>query len=67
LEVGTALEHDVELGVELEQDHSLTIELDAVVQEWLENLDLGEKCSLSSNLVAETPNEPNVCLCMPSS
>eukprot|EP01052_Picozoa_sp_SAG31_P007694 SAG31_NODE_371_length_16628_cov_3.741943_2_plen_73_part_00 len=37
---------------EQEQDHNLTIELDAVVN-WLENLDLGEKCELSSGLEAE--------------
>eukprot|EP01052_Picozoa_sp_SAG31_P018205 SAG31_NODE_1280_length_9033_cov_11.049810_4_plen_84_part_00 len=37
---------------EQEQDHSLEIELDVVVN-WLENLDLGEKCELRSGFEAE--------------
>eukprot|EP01052_Picozoa_sp_SAG31_P031214 SAG31_NODE_3284_length_4464_cov_5.447194_4_plen_70_part_00 len=52
LDPGPAEEEEAEPVGEQEQDYSLTIELDAVVN-WLENLDLGEKCELSSGLEAE--------------
>eukprot|EP01052_Picozoa_sp_SAG31_P001863 SAG31_NODE_62_length_28678_cov_21.548270_34_plen_189_part_00 len=51
-EPGSAEEELAETDGEQGQDHSLAIELDAVVN-WLENLDLGENCELSSGLEAE--------------
>ena len=51
-EPGPAAEESAETDGEQGQDHSLAIELDAVVN-WLENLDLGENCELSSGLEAE--------------
>eukprot|EP01052_Picozoa_sp_SAG31_P012187 SAG31_NODE_706_length_12688_cov_41.991342_8_plen_431_part_00 len=51
-EPGPAAEEPAETDGEQGQDHSLAIELDAVVN-WLENLDLGENCELSSGLEAE--------------
>ena len=49
---GSAEEQPADTDGEQGQDHNLAIELDAVVN-WLENLDLGEKCDLSSGLEAK--------------
>ena len=51
-EPGSAEEEPAETEGEQGWDHNLAIELDAVVN-WLENLDLGENCELSSGLEAE--------------
>ena len=51
-EAGSAGEVLAETDGEQGQDHNLARELDAVVN-WLENLDLGNNCELSSGLEAE--------------